>query len=183
MLPNLTTPRLVLRPAISADVDALWSLWTDQDVRRFLWDDRIITREHAATFLTGCQAHVDRGLGLWVVSMNDGDSTIGCAGLLPVGAAQQFAPDLAGSIEPIVALTPARWQSGLATEALRVVIAHGFATLRLPQLVAIVDQPNIASHRLMARLGGKPERRIPGPRDRLWIYRLTPPAFAYADAE
>jgi RimJ/RimL family protein N-acetyltransferase len=182
MLPKLTTPRLGLRQATSADLDALWALWTDAQVRRFLWDNRIITRERAAAFLASCQVHVDRGLGLWMLRLNQEESIVGCAGLLPVGAAQQFAPDLAGLIEPIVALSPAYWRQGLAAEALRAVIGHGFATLRVPQVVAIVDEPNIASHRLMVRLGCEPAGEIPGPRYRLWIYRLTPHAFAAAQS-
>ena len=41
----LNTGRMRLRPISSDDVDALHALWNDPDVRRYLWDDRIIPRE------------------------------------------------------------------------------------------------------------------------------------------
>lgn len=46
-LPQITTARLHFRPFTLADVDALHHLWTDPDVRRYLWDDKIISRETA----------------------------------------------------------------------------------------------------------------------------------------
>jgi RimJ/RimL family protein N-acetyltransferase len=57
---------LRLRPAEHADLDRLWALWTDPDVRRFLWDDVTISREHAAEVLGGLiEAGVASGRGLW----------------------------------------------------------------------------------------------------------------------
>ena len=46
--PMLRTLRAVLRPLGVADLDAVHALWTDPDVRRYLWDDVAITRERAA---------------------------------------------------------------------------------------------------------------------------------------
>ena len=48
---------------------------------------------------------------------------------------------------------PAAWGHGFATEALRAVIAHVFATRTAPELTADVDPRNEASLRLLARLG------------------------------
>ncbi len=50
----------MLRPARAADLDALWPLWTDPDVRRFLWDDRVIGREEAQATLEDCLALAPR---------------------------------------------------------------------------------------------------------------------------
>ena len=44
MLPVLHTRRLILRPWTPQDVDALHGLFTAPEVRRYLWDDVIITR-------------------------------------------------------------------------------------------------------------------------------------------
>jgi ribosomal-protein-alanine N-acetyltransferase len=46
---ELQTARLVLRPITTDDIDALHALWTNADVRRYLWDDIVIDLEHAAT--------------------------------------------------------------------------------------------------------------------------------------
>lgn len=47
------------------DVDSLWQLWTDPDVRRFLWDDRTVTREEAAVMVADWLSVRRQGLGLW----------------------------------------------------------------------------------------------------------------------
>ena len=43
----LETERLTLRPFADADVDALHALWRLPEVRRFLWDDVVISRDTA----------------------------------------------------------------------------------------------------------------------------------------
>src|SRR5688500_7048004 len=48
---ELETPRLQLRPFRPDDVPALHALWTDADVRRFLWDGEIIPLEQTAAIL------------------------------------------------------------------------------------------------------------------------------------
>lgn len=39
---QLETARLHLRPCQAADAEVLHLMWTDPDVRRYLWDDRVI---------------------------------------------------------------------------------------------------------------------------------------------
>ena len=93
----------------------------------------------------------------------------GC-GIIPVGAAAAFDPTLAGAVEPLVALAPAVWRQGLATEALAAIAAYAFDERGLPRLVAVVDAPNAASHRLMLRAGFHMTGESDGPRYRLRSY-------------
>ena len=46
---QIRTPRLRLRPLRLDDLDDLYRLWVDRGVRRYLWDDRVISRERART--------------------------------------------------------------------------------------------------------------------------------------
>ena len=46
-LPILRTPRLTLQPYRLDDIDLLHQLWTTPEVRRYLWDDIVITRQRA----------------------------------------------------------------------------------------------------------------------------------------
>ena len=172
MLPTLRTARLILRPATAADVDVLWSLWTDVDVRRFLWDDVEIGREQAASVLSEWDAQAEAGLGGWVIHSADGEF-IGCAALAAVGLVAQFESQLTGGIEALIALAPRAWHRGYGTEALDAVIDYAFAALGPEALVAAVDVPNEASHRLMLRVGFEVIGESDGPRYRLRSYRLT----------
>ena len=47
-LPLMRTGRLVLEPFAPGDLDELHALWTDAEVRRFLWDGLIIPRSRAS---------------------------------------------------------------------------------------------------------------------------------------
>jgi [ribosomal protein S5]-alanine N-acetyltransferase len=153
MLPALTTSRLTLRAASEADLDALWRLLTDPQVRRYLCDDRVLTRPEVQAMLAEATALWPAGMGLWLLRGRAEDIS-GCVGLHPVSSdIIEHAPHLAGEVEPSIALAPTHWGRGYAAEALRAVIAHGFATLGLARLVAVVDEPNVRSHRLMLRIG------------------------------
>jgi ribosomal-protein-alanine N-acetyltransferase len=167
MIPTIQTERLTLSPATAGDLDALLALWTDPDVRRFLWDDREVSREEASEVLEECVALSEDGLGLWIVRVGDEDALAGCVGLRPADPPPQ--------IEPLAAFHPAHWGSGYATEALRALLDHAFATLGLPELAATVDVPNDASRRLVERLGFRRTEEVRGPKHRMIRYALKAP--------
>jgi RimJ/RimL family protein N-acetyltransferase len=100
---------------------------------------------------------------------------VGTVGLLRVTS-----PDVAdaGAVEVLAAFDPGVWGRGYATEALETVIDYAFGALRLPRVMAVVDGPNDASHRLVERLGFTATGTGEGPRYRFTSYVLTPGAFA-----
>jgi [ribosomal protein S5]-alanine N-acetyltransferase len=174
-LPELATPRLALRPCCGDDLDDLLALWTDPEVRRFLFDDATVTRDRAAAMLAEWEALGPRGLGAWTVRARAEPPLLGCVALLPVSAAASFAPELAGEVEPLAALAPAAWGRGYATEALGALVAHAFGALALPRLAAVADEPNAASRRMLERLGFTSTRTCAGPRHPLRLYALAAP--------
>lgn len=176
MLPEIETARTTLVAATERDVDALWSLFRDPVVRRFLWDDVEIERAQAAEVVTASAAQNEAGRGLWLIRARDDDRMLGCVALVAVGAAAEFEPRMAGGVEVLVALAPAEQHRGVATEALRAVIDHGFGALGLGELFAAVDVPNEASHRAMLRAGFAVLGECDGPKYRLRTYRMAPPA-------
>lgn len=178
MQPILQTPRLRLRPAAHSDADALWALWTDPAVRRFLWDDRVISPSEAAATLGDCLALAPIGLGLWVAEVRDANALVGCAGLLPVSTAAAYDPRLAGLVEPLVALAPAVWGHGYAGEALDALLAHAAGALGLARLAGVTDVPNVASDRMLQRAGFDVLGEVPGPRFQLRTYLWRAPARA-----
>lgn len=156
-LPWLRTARLVLRPAREADLDALWRLWRDPHVRRYLWDDRVIDRNEAAACLADALALAERGLGLWVAlheRSTHGADMIGCAGLFPMlSPALRSNARFAELAEPLVALTPLAWGQGYASEALDALLGHAVGTLGLARIAGTTDVANVASDRMLRRAG------------------------------
>ncbi len=149
--PLLTTPRAILRPLGTADLDAVHALWTDPDVRRYLWDDVVIAPAQAVEALATSEKNfAAHGFGLWGVAMADGGSLIGFCG------AQRAS---GGEAELLFGLLGSSWGQGLATECAAAVLDHLFGPLGLPEAVALTDVPNLASVRVMERLGMTVERR------------------------
>lgn len=171
-LPVLTTARLRLVAATAADTDALCALLWQPEVRRYLCDDIMFSREEIAARLAASVANWPAGLGHW--SIRDGnDAYVGFIELQPVSADIVAAtPHLAGEIEPMIAVAPSAWGSGYANEALGAAIGHAFGTIGLVRLVALVDEPNASSHRLMARAGFVAAGHCAGANFPLRIYRL-----------
>jgi ribosomal-protein-alanine N-acetyltransferase len=169
--PVLTTARLELVPTQLSDVETLWAIWTHPDVRRFLWDDRAIDRDEAATTITDCLSLAADGLGLWTIIVPGMNSArVGCAGLLPVSTAAEFEPRLVGLVEPVVALAPAVWKRGYASEALDALVTYAHTKLGLTRLAGVTDAPNVSSDRMLRRAGFTVLSEVPGPRFQLRTY-------------
>jgi [ribosomal protein S5]-alanine N-acetyltransferase len=150
---EIETARLRLRPCVEGDVDALHRLWTDPDVRRYLWDDEVITRGQAAEVVGESAESFDAyGFGQWVISPKEGGELVGFCGLRHFGEPPE--------VEVLYGLAPQFWGRGLATEAARVMLADGFGRLGLERIYAGTDPPNAASLRVIEKVGMSFDRRV-----------------------
>ena len=144
-LPLLTTPHLTLQPFSSDDLDALHALWTDPHVRRYLWDDIVITRERAAqTLNTALATAASDGIGHWTLRFEPDGTVIGDCGF-------QFIPSTR-KIELMCCLLQPYWGKGLASEACKTAIGYA-RSLNYARVHGRADIPNRDSIRLMERLG------------------------------
>jgi ribosomal-protein-alanine N-acetyltransferase len=142
---DLTTARLTLRPLTAADAAAAHALWTQPEVRRYLWNDEVVTLDRVREVIAaGRRDFAARRYGLWGVYDTATGAFAGFAGC-------REWPD--GGPELMYGLAPAWWGRGLATEAAEAVLAYLFETLGYPHVMAATDPPNLASVRVMERLG------------------------------
>ena len=174
MQPIIETLRLVLTPAVPGDASQLHALLVAPEVRRFLFDDRVLAMDEVAGLLAEALALGRDGLGFWMLVTKVG-GFVGLAGLMPVfaGAVATF-PDFAGDIEPTIALAPEAWGHGYAREALAAVMAHAGALGR-HRVAALVDAPNMRSHRMVELAGFARIGAAPGPRYTLVAYVAETP--------
>lgn len=142
---RLHTKRLSLRPCQIDDLDSLHQLWTEADIRRFLFDDRQISQEEARSFVEASMvSFTNYGYGLWLFFEHHTEQIAGFAGLLH---SPQEAPSL------IFGTRPQLWGRGYAREAALSVLDYAFDVLGLESVVADVDEPNQASIRVLEALG------------------------------
>lgn len=149
---QLTTARCDLRPLSVGDAVELHELWTTSGVRRFLWDDEIIppsrTAEAIATSDALFQVH---RFGLWSVRRKVAPALVGFAGIWPFRDPPEFEL-LYGVAEPA-------WGQGLAAEASVAVVEYCFSTLGHTAIRASTDAANVASVRVLDKLGFARVRR------------------------
>jgi len=163
---ELETSRLRLSPCSLEDTENIHALWINGHVRRFLFDDRIISPEEARSFVEASLANFEEyGFGLWLVfTLNS--HPIGFVGLLRTG---DEAPQL------IYGIHPDHCGTGYATEAAGAVLRYSFESLGLSQVNADVDEPNLASVRVLEKLGMKQvQREIVKGRPLLYFARSFP---------
>ena len=92
--------------------------------------------EITETIMESQRGFAAAGYGLWLVSERHGTELVGTAGLRPL-------EDL--GLEIFYSLAPRSWGRGYATEAARAVVEHALGPLRLPEVLAEVDEGNAAS--------------------------------------
>lgn len=150
---ELTTTRFVLRPLAEDHAGPLHVLWTSPGVRRFLWDDEVIPLERTRAAIGQSQGLFDeRRHGLWGAwPHDDARSLVGVAGLWPF----RDPPEL----ELLYGVAQHHWGNGYATEIAQAVIAHCLTSLAMPLVRASTDAANVASVRVLEKLGFRFVRR------------------------
>lgn len=145
--PTLHTARLRLRPFTDADGDALFALHSSAYVLRY-WDSPPWSeRACAERFIAACQQMADEGTGarLALDRLSDG-AFIGWCGLT------RWNPDYR-SASLGYCLHDAAWGYGYATEAASALLEWAFDTLDLNRVQAETDTRNVASARVLEKVG------------------------------
>ena len=160
---HLATPRLVLRRFTATDAPLLFELDSDPEVMRFL--NGGLPPDFAAirdTYLPRFLANYDRSddFGYWAAEELPAREFIGWFHFRPT----LEKPDV---IELGYRLMRKAWGRGLATEGSRALIADGFARLGVDRVEATTMAANVASRRVIEKLGMSlvehyTEERFPG---------------------
>jgi ribosomal-protein-alanine N-acetyltransferase len=144
----LETERLTLRRLVPSDLDGLYELYRDPEIRRY-YPDGIRTydqtAEELAWFEHGHPQHPN--LGLWATIHKESGQFIGRCGLLPW--------TIEGRAEVEVAYMIAKpfQRQGLGSEAARALVEYGFERLNLESLVSLIDPEHKASIRTAMSAG------------------------------
>ena len=147
--PALETDRLVLRPLTVDDIHLLVNLDSDPEVMRFITDGVPRDRSHHEDAVPKLLKYMTEnpGLGLWIAYLKDTNEFIGWYIL-------KHLPDN-GEVEVGFRLKKQFWNNGYSTEAGKAILKHGFETVGLKQIAAIVRPDNFASQAVIKKIGLK----------------------------
>jgi ribosomal-protein-alanine N-acetyltransferase len=141
----IETPRLLLRNFRQEDAVGFYALNNDPEVLRYTGDEAFRNVEEAAQFIAHYHHYQQYGYGRWAVVHKQDDAFIGFCGL-------KYHPEVEAT-DLGFRLMRDYWGQGLATEAARACVGYSFQSLQLPKLIGRVEQPNLASIRVLEKMG------------------------------
>ncbi|WP_046245650.1 GNAT family N-acetyltransferase [Hymenobacter terrenus] len=150
MLP-FDTDRLHFRPFVEADVAGMFKLDSDPAVHRYLGGHLLTDPAQSLEMIHFIQAQYRAtGIGRWAVLLRATGEFMGWAGLKlvsgPVNGQHNFY-DLG------YRFSPRYWGQGYGNEAARAWLDYGFQIMGLLRICAYADIDNVASRRILEKIG------------------------------
>jgi ribosomal-protein-alanine N-acetyltransferase len=145
-IPTLTTARLILRPLAKEDVAPLHRLWAEEGVMRYFPNPAPPSRERVERMVSASLEHwAAHGFGWWAVVLGETGELMGRSGLWYLPETEEVEIDFL--------LGKPFWGQGYATEAGQADLYYGFERLGLERIIGLVHPENLASQRVLEKLG------------------------------
>jgi ribosomal-protein-alanine N-acetyltransferase len=152
--PDLTTPRLRLRPLRLDDAPAIQRIFADAEATRHVSFAPMEDLAPAVAAVEGVLQRYNRREAIrWAITLPDDDTAVGTVGFLNISFAHRRAEigyDLAHHL----------WGQSLVPEAASAVIAFGFGPMHLHRIEADILPANNGSARVLEKLGFHPEAHL-----------------------
>lgn len=151
----IDTGRLLLRRFVEADLDAFFVLTSHPEIIRYAQAQPMPSREAALEYMHAAPFHdyATHGYGRFACVWKQSGAVIGFSGI-------KYVPEIAET-ELGYRFLPEYWGRGLATEAGQASIDFARDDVGLRRLVAMVHPDNVASARVVTRLGFAVEKQLP----------------------
>ena len=164
----LETERLLLRRLLPGDLDDLFALYRDPEIRRYFPEGTLTyeeTREELEWFLNGHPEHSE--LGLWATIHKETDRFVGRCGLLP------WTIDQRPEVEVAYLLAKQYWGQGLGTEAAQGIVDYAVEKLNLSRLICMITPGNQASANVARKIGMTLEKEMQDEQGPFLLYSMS----------
>jgi len=147
---RLETARLELRLFRPEDLAPFAAMNADPEVMRYIGDRSPHDRTKAAATFERIRWHwAEHGFGRWAIERASDGAFLGFCGV----AYPTVIASLATRPEIGWRLAREFWGQGYATEAAIAARDHFFGFFRFPELISLAHLDNVASHRVMRKIG------------------------------
>ena len=140
------TPRLLVRQLETSDIDAMFAIFGNPTVTKWMDDGSPLTRELCEKWISVSQHNYEtKGFGASAVLEKETGHFIGCSGI--VYAIDRQEPEI------IYAFETRSWGKGFASELVPAMLRYGLEQCHLPYILATIDAENKASQRIVTKAG------------------------------
>jgi len=163
---NLETERLIIRDPNEDDFESIWKMRNDPHVTRFTGGVTLFSKEELRERHLKRTQDIGNSPREYSVVLKESNEYIGYCGF-------QYCSILDG-IEILYGYDKKFWGKGYALEAARAVLEFGIKKLDLKEVVAAVNYDNIASDKVLGKIGMKFSGEIEWPGQGMvkkYIYR------------
>ena len=153
-LKTFETKRLILRPMTGEDAAFILELLNDPSFIRNIGDRKVRSIDGARAYITDgpVASYARNGFGLYLVELKETHESMGMCGLIRRNTLKD--------VDIGYAFLPRYWSRGYAFEAASAMKQYAQKDMGLKRLVAVVDPENLASIRLLEKLGMQFERMV-----------------------
>ena len=145
---ELETDRLYMRRFRTNDLDVFSQILGQDEVGQWLPRGRGYTKDEVEKVLDNVAKHwQEKGYGIWAVIEKESGKIIGHCGLNYVKQNDE--------VEVLYGFGKEYWGLGYATEAAKAALSFGFEKIGLDRIVAFAKIDNIASRRVIEKIGLK----------------------------
>lgn len=141
---KLETHRLILRELTVDDANSFYELNLNPEVIKYTGDPPFTSVEESKEFLLHYKEYKNHGFGRWAVITKENNQFIGWCGL-------KYHNE--GYVDLGFRFFQDQWKKGYATESAKACINYAQSTLKLTELIGRVLPSNIASVRVLEKLG------------------------------
>ncbi len=148
--PVLTTENLRMEPISLAHWEGHATSWADPAMTVYIGGKPHTRQESWKKFIGAAGLWSLFGYGQWAIVDRDSGTYLGIGGLMHL---ERGIPELEGYPEAGWSIIPSAWGRGLATEAMKAMLAWADAHLDAPEIRCIIDPGNVVSARVAQKLG------------------------------
>ncbi len=147
---HIETDQYLIRDIEHTDIQGMFELDSDPEVHRYLGNQPIQSLEEAEKVIYFIRSQYEEfGIGRWAIELKESGDFVGWTGLK---YEQGLRPDRS-YYDLGYRLKRAYWGKGIATETALEALKYGFEQMNLTQICGAADIDNVASNRVLKKVG------------------------------
>lgn len=144
---DLETERLLLRRVANSDSKEILELRSNPETMKYIPRPLLKNEEDAIEHITTIDAKIENQEGInWAITLKDSPKLIGIIGHYRIHP-ENYRSEVG------YMLLPQFHGKGIIPEALKEVIKYGFEDMKLHSIEAIIDPANLASEKVLQKIG------------------------------